>query len=247
MKSIYALVSGLILALSVQASYARVYTLGVEDIDYYPIYKTKNGEYSGFVRDLFDQFGKDKGYEFRYESLPVVRLTNYFLEGQVDFKFPDNSAWAQDAKAKFAVIYSEPVIKYTDGVMVLPTRPQKGLEGFKNLGTVRGFSPWDFMDLAKEGKVVLKEASNLESLANQALNARIDGAYFNVDVARYFLKNTIKQPEGLVFDESLPHTTSTYHLSTISHPDVMKDFNAFLVEKRAWVEALKIRYELDKH
>lgn len=233
-----------VFTLLAQVAQARVYTIGVEDIDYYPIYKTESGQYKGFARDLFDRFGKEKGYEFRYESLPVMRLTKYFIDGQVDLKFPDNAVWAKEAKGDKAIRYSASILKYTDGVMVLPARKDMGLESIKHLGVVRGFTPWNYLDLVKEGKVVLKEASNLESMCNQALNSRVDGAYFNIDVARYFLKNTLKHADAMVFNTHLPHDTNTYHLSTISHPDIVTAFDKFLEEHRDWVQSLKKTYEL---
>lgn len=238
------IVAGAVFMLAANGVDARVYTIGVEDIDYFPIYKTEGSEYKGFARELFDKFGKEKGYEFRYESLPVMRLTKYFVDGQVDLKFPDNALWAKDAKAGKAVTYSEAVLKYTDGVMVLPARKDQGLESLKHLGVVRGFTPWNYLGLVKEGKVVLKEASNLESMCNQALNSRVDGAYFNVDVARYFMKNNLKQPDALVFNPSLPNDTNTYHLSSISHPDIITAFNQFVVENKMWIQALKKTHEL---
>lgn len=240
------LVAGVLLMALTETVQARVYTIGVEDIDYFPIYKTDSGQYKGFARDLFDRFGKEKGFEFHYESLPVMRLTKYFVDGQVDLKFPDNAIWARDAKGDRAIIYSVAVLKYTDGVMVLPARKNEGLDTLKHLGVVRGFTPWNYLDLVKESKVALKEASNLESMCNQALNARVDGAYFNIDVARYFLKNTLKQADALVFNPNLPHDTNTYHLSTISHPDIVKAFDQFLDENREWVQSLKKTYELSE-
>lgn len=228
-----------------QHALARVYTIGVENIDYYPIYKAEYGQYKGFARDLLDRFGQEKGYEFRYEALPVIRLTKYFVDGKVDLKFPDNALWSKDEKGKFDVRYSTPVLAYTDGVMVLPARLHQGLDNFKHLGVVRGFTPWNYLGRVKEGKMDLKESSNLESMCNQALNSRVDGAYFNVKVASYFLKNVIKQEDGLVFDEQLPHDTNTYHLSSISHPEIIDAFNQFLEENKDWVQALKVRYELE--
>jgi len=225
---------------------ARVYTIGVEDIDYYPLYKTESAQYKGFARDLFDKFGKENGYEFRYESLPVMRLTKYFVDGEVDFKFPDNSFWAVDAKKDVKVIYSGAVLTYTDGVMVIPANKDKGFDQLKTLGVVRGFTPFPYLDHIKDGKVKLQEANNLEGMTNQALSARSDGAYFNVDVAKYFMKNTLKQADALVFNAKLPHDRSTYHLSTISHPDVLTAFDQFLQKNKAWVASLKKTYEISE-
>jgi ABC-type amino acid transport substrate-binding protein len=223
---------------------AQEYTVGVEDLDYFPAYAMRNKEYVGAAREILDRFAQKQGITFSYRALPVLRLTGYFVEGKVDFKFPDNANWAGDAKAGKAIVYSGAVFGYTDGVMVLPGRKGNGLDGFKTLGTVRGFTAWDFLGLVKSKQVEIREANSLDSLILQAINNRVDGGYFNVSVAEYFLANNLKQPGALVFDDSLPHTNSFYTLSSIKNPEIIEKFNQFLAEETTWLAELKKKYGL---
>ena len=221
---------------------AQEFTVGVEDLDYFPLYAYKDGAYKGLAREILDKFAEKKGHKFKYKPFPVIRLTSYFVEGKVDLKFPDNAFWASDVKKGKDVKYSGPVVEYTDGVMVLPGKVNLGVEKLLKLGIVRGFTPWDYMGLLKSGAVTSKEASSLQSLIQQTLHGRVDGAYFNVQVASYYLKNELKQPGSLVFDDSLPHTTSTYTLSSIEHPGLIEEFSQFLIDEAGWVTDVTRKY-----
>lgn len=225
---------------------AQTYTVGVEDIDYYPMYAYRDGAYKGAAKEILDKFAASKGYTFEYKPFPVIRLTKYFVEGKVDLKFPDSEFWAKDAKKGVNIIYSDPVLDYTDGVMVLPANKGKGIGNLKKLGTVRGFTPWDYLSLIKSGSVIAKEANSLESLTKQALHGRVDGAYFNVDVASYFLSHNKNQAGALVFDEGLPHTSSSYKLSTHKYPKLIEEFNQFLVDEAGWLAEVRRKYEINK-
>ncbi|OUR94971.1 hypothetical protein A9Q81_14500 [Gammaproteobacteria bacterium 42_54_T18] len=226
-------------------AYCDTFIVGVENLEYYPLYEYKDGQYKGLAQTMLDQFGKDKGHTFEYKPFPVLRLTKYFVEKAVDFKFPDNEYWAKDAKLGHTVVYSDPVMEYTDGVLVIPERKGKGIDGFKKLGTVRGFTPWTYMSLIKSGSITVNEGNSLNAVVKQALNNRVDGAYFNVSVAKYFLEHQLKKPNVLVFDESLPHTTSNYHLSSIKHPNIIKQFNAWQIEQAGWILDKRREYGLE--
>jgi ABC-type amino acid transport substrate-binding protein len=222
----------------------QTYTIGVENIQYYPMYNWGQGEYTGFSSELLTTFGQDAGYDFVFKPFPVKRLFSEFLGGKVDFKYPDNPFWRQDLKEGKNIVYSDPVLEYIDGVMVLPANKGNGLDRLKTLGTVMGFTAWDYLGLAKEGKVKISENNNLENLLKMTMAGRTDGAYANVAVARYNLSKTLNKPNGLVFDPELPHTKSNYLLSTLSHPEVIEKFNAWLAANTDKVQALKTKYKV---
>ncbi|WP_445945097.1 hypothetical protein [Shewanella sp.] len=100
--------------------FAREFVIGVEDIEYYPIYAKRDGDYAGFARELFDAFGAANGHSFQYKPLPIKRLFSDFLGNKLDFKFPDSPYWQTDMKADKNVIYSASVLEYIDGVLVPP-------------------------------------------------------------------------------------------------------------------------------
>ena len=227
-------------------AFSQEFTVGVEDIDYYPHYKNAAGNYSGYAKDVLDAFAKEKGYTFQYKALPVKRLFSEFLIGKVDFKYPDNSYWAQDLKKGHDVKYSSAVVEYIDGVVLLPKKKGLGIEKIKTLGTVMGFTAWDYLDKIKAGEITNKENPNYQGLLNQVIKGRVDGAYCNIAVTNYQLNDVLKQSGALVFDADLPHTKSYYSLSTIKHVKVIEEFNKFLIEKKDIVDKIKEKYKVEE-
>lgn len=232
--------------LAAQPANAQTYVVGVENIEYLPQYTYKDGEYGGFARALLDSFAKDKGYKLEYRALPVARLFAEFVSLDLDFKYPDSAKWSADLKSKATVVYSEPVVKYIDGVNVLPDRVGKGADSIKVLGAVRGFTPWDWLEQVKSGTVKLQENNSFTAMLETALAHRVDGAYGNVAVTANVLESNLKQAGALVFDPGLPHTRSHYHLSSIKHPQVIAEFNDWLKTNAASVSALKEKFQVEK-
>ncbi|MBL4798028.1 MAG: transporter substrate-binding domain-containing protein [Oleispira sp.] len=218
--------------------------IGVENIDYFPIYQYSNGQYSGAASEILNKFATLNNHTVTYKGYPITRLNKNYLNGTVGFRFPDNAYWAQDQKSGYDIQYSASVIDFIDGVMVSPSNKGRGIEKFKKLGLVRGFTAWDYLDLVKKGSVKIKEANSLDSLIKLTSSNRYDGAYFNVDVATYYLNNTLKAPGSLVFDPDLPHTKSSYSLSSFKHPKIIEQFNQFLIEQADWIKTIKEKYHV---
>ncbi|MCA1972275.1 MAG: transporter substrate-binding domain-containing protein [Caenispirillum sp.] len=223
---------------------ADTFRVGVEDLRYYPHYNYENGAWTGFGRDLLDAFAADAGHTFVYEAMPVKRLFQALVDKTVDFKYPDNAYWSADMKDGKGVTYSAPVVRYIDGVVVLPAKVGGGADGIATLGTVRGFTPFAWLARVQEGKTQLAENSDYDALLQQAMKGRVDGAYANVAVARWRLREVLKQPDALVFDPALPHADDFYHLSTTTRPEVVAQFDAWMAANPSKVEALKVKYGL---
>ena len=102
---------------------AGTFTVGVENIDYFPHYAMRQGQYVGYARDLLDQFGLAYGHRFDYVDLPVRRLSVAFFKNHtLDFKFPDNPNWATDLRKGQKLYYSDTVIDVMEGALVLAGR-----------------------------------------------------------------------------------------------------------------------------
>lgn len=224
----------------------RLLTIGVENNQYMPAYSYEDGEYKGFARVVLDAFAKDRGYRFEYRAMPVVRLFAAFFNGEVDLKFPDNVMWSGDLKKDKAVAYSEPVVAYIDGVSVLPDRKGRPVDQIRTLGLVRGFTAWDWQDRLKAGTVALHENNNFTALLETAIAGRNDGAYANVAVVNHQLDKVLGKPGALMFDPSLPHTRSHYHLSSIRHPEVIEAFNGWLAANRDRIAGMKAEFGVEK-
>ncbi len=220
---------------------AGSYTIGVERLNYQPYYYFEENQYLGFSRELLDLFALHYQHQFSYDVLPVKRLYNDYFKSQLDFKFPDNAYWQATRRTKISVYYSAPVINYIDGIMVLTANGQS--KPLKHIGTVSGFTPWPYLGLIKEDKIKLTEHFTIKGLVRQVISQRLDGAYLNVEVAKYQLRLLGK--EGVLrFDRDLPHVNDHYYLSSIKHPEVVKQFDEFLVKYQNEIDALKRQYKL---
>ncbi len=218
----------------------KTFTVGVEALEYAPHYSYENGEYKGYGAEVLLAFAKDRGYTLQFKGLPVARLGNEFVAGNLDFKYPDNPNWAGDLKKGKTIVYSDAVAQFTDGALVLPE--MKGKTTLKTLGAPRGFTPWVYMGDVSAGKIKLQELDSLDAVIKSAQAKRVDAGYSNIDVAAFYMKNKMGSANILVFDDSLPHDKSTYHLSSIKHGNVIAEFNDFQKREKALIDKLKAQY-----
>ena len=230
-----------------QSAVADSFVIGVEDNRYLPHYSYENGQYVGFGRDVLDAFFSQTEHTIQYQALPVARLFSTFIAGGVDFKYPDNEIWSAKDKSHIKIFYSDPVVNYIDGVSVVPDRLNQPIDDIKIIGTVRGFSAWDWQDRIDARQLVLSENSSTEKLIQQAITGRIHGAYANIDVIQYILKHQFDETQKLIFDNSLPHTKSNYRLSSQKHPEVIQEFNRWLSENTTLMEDLKSKHQIRSH
>ena len=219
---------------------ADTFKVGVELQPYMPYSDVQNGRYMGYGRDLLDAFAAHQGHVFIYQPLPVRRLLSDFLNDRVDFKYPDNPRWNADQKQGYALHYSQAAAPAIDGVLVKPRFLGQGKERLRRLGTQRGFTPWPYLDEINAGKIMLIQANQIDSLLAMAMSDRVDGVYLNPQVVRHQLYNNAGS--GLVFDPKLPYQDDHYFLSSIKHPEVIAQFDAFLTSQAELVQSLKDRH-----
>jgi len=240
MRFLPPLLAGLLL-LPATALQADTFKVGVELQPYLPYSDVQNGQYSGYGRDLLDAFAAYQGHVLIYQPLPVRRLLSDFLDGKVDFKYPDNPRWNADLKQAHTLYFSQAAAPAVDGVLVKPQFLGQGKTRLQRLGTQRGFTPWPYLDDIKAGRIILIQANQIDSLLAMALSDRVDGVYLNPHVVGHQLDNSAER-NALQFDPSLPYQDDHYFLSSINHPEVIKQFDAFLVSQAALVQALKQRH-----
>ncbi|MCY1267984.1 Bacterial extracellular solute-binding protein, family 3 [compost metagenome] len=228
-----------------QVSEPEEYRVGVEQVDYYPIYSAvpPNNDYRGYARDLLDLFAARENLRLTYVALPVRRLSHAYRSGRVDLVFPDNPRW-ETAHKPANVSYSQPVLQFQDVMLVRPERLGQPRERFRRLGFVRGFTPWKFQDEIAAGRVVIREAPNPEGLIHMVMAGYIDAANMARQVARFHLRRQGREHGLVVSPTLLPLDDSYYHLSSIRHPQLIRRFDVFLQRERQAVQALKAKYEL---
>ena len=217
----------------------RELIVGVEELEYYPMYAWRDGDYVGAAGEILDAFAKDRGYRLTFRALPIKRLYAELVNGTIDLKFPDSPHWAIDAKQGTAVAYSKPVIAFVDGVMVRPANRGGAVESIHTLGTVAGFTAYAWVDRIKAGTVQLKENPRMDLLLRQAAVGHIDGAYVSVAVASHVLNNALSMPGALVFDPSLPHSRDHYLLSSTRRSDIIREFDEWMAANQPRIRAIK--------
>lgn len=242
------LLSGLIFTVSAPAfaQNKSTFIVVVQNYKEFPPYSEyKQNKYGGFNREILDLFAKSRGYRFQYKAFPVKRLFHEFVNGVGDLKYPDNPNWARHIKKDAKIKYSDPVVEYVDGVMVHPENKGRKVSELKKLGLVAGWTPIPYLEQIKSGQIKLFENNSYSGLLKQVMLGRIDGAYSNVSTSRYYLRNTIKKSDGLVFDPSLPHVRHQRVLSSINQPQLIEEFNRFLKTNALEIDRLKAKYQVE--
>ncbi|TWC33231.1 ABC-type amino acid transport substrate-binding protein [Pseudomonas sp. SJZ079] len=225
---------------------AQTYSVGVEDVDYFPIFSVAppDHQYRGYARELLDLFATHEKITLRYVPLPVRRLYHNYWAGQLDLVFPDNPLWSEPGKPEDSISYSQPLLAFQDVMLVMPARLGQPLQRFRKLGFVRGFTPWKFHAEIAAGQVEIHRAPNPEGLIWMTLAGYIDGANMAQQVARYHLARQ-GRPDALVAEPRLlALSDSHYYLSSIRHPELIQRFDAFLRSEQRAVAALKAKYGL---
>ncbi|WP_157725098.1 ABC transporter substrate-binding protein [Vogesella sp. LIG4] len=225
------------------AAGTTTFTVGVEDYpNFLPYSSYQNGQYRGLGKDILDAFAREHGYTFHYRVFPLKRRDMLFVEGKLDFSFPDNPNWVTDLKKNAAISYV-PMLPFTDGVLVRPEHVGKGLAHLKVLGVPLGFTPYPYQQLINNGALQVEEVTQYDALYQKLLTRHVDGTYMNTRIARYYwsrIRKTAKEP--VVYDPALPHATGFWYLSTTRHTDVIEAFKQFLVSHRKEIDALKLQY-----
>jgi len=220
--------------------------VGVEEQDYLPNYGWKDGVFYGAGSDILGAFAADQGYKITYRALPIRRLYAETFNGNVDIKFPDSPDWAADVKKGFKLTYSTPVIGFIDGVVVKPDRLGHGISAIHTLGTMGGFTVSnDWRSRISAGTVELKENSRLDQLLRQVMLDRVDGAYVSVAAALYVVDKSLGQKGGLAFDPGLPFQKGNYLASSVSHPEIIQEFNRWMAGHQDQIKGIKTRWGVD--
>ncbi|MCX7748020.1 MAG: transporter substrate-binding domain-containing protein [Clostridia bacterium] len=223
----------------------KEYKVAVQDLaEYMPESEYKDGQYSGYARELLDLFAEKAGIKFTYVVLSLKRQVTEFVNGGADFKYPDNKNWSPEEKQGKEVIYSNNVWNSINCVVVQSKKENMKIDELKKMGIITGFTPFQYMDSIKEGRITVAENSDIKGLMQQVLEGRVDGAYMNPVVIDYYFEKYFQGRDKLVFAKGLPYAETTRHLSTIKYPELINKFNAFLESEKAAINELKKKYNI---
>lgn len=239
-----------LLPLSKQSAYASdtpALIIGVENIHYMPHYTTRDGVYQGFARKMLDRFAREQGFQVIYRPLPLNRLYHEFVIGKLDLKYPDNPQWSNDIKGNRLIHYSRPVVPYIDGAIVRRIDLGRGLDGLDVLGTVRGFTPFSYLQEITSGRIILLENTSTISLLTLLENQRIQALYANPDVLGYLLRQQPQLFSDLAFDPDLPHSKGYYRLSSIKYPKVIRSFDLWMARHAEELSKMRDEFGIPHH
>jgi len=223
----------------------RVFVIGVEAVDYAPYYHLDdNGAYRGLARDVLDAFARSKGYVFVYKPMPAARLMHAFLaEQSVDFKFPDHPRWSEAARRGVMLSYSLPVVTLTEGLLVRTPHKAWQLEQLHSMATLTGFTPVAYVDQLQSGQISLSANSSQQGLLRQLLAGRVEAIYLDWSVGMR-LASALGASGKLEPARELPADKVALMLSSIHHPDIVDQFNHFLLQHRLQLLQLRKHYHL---
>ncbi len=225
----------------------KVFIVGVEALDYYPLFSFdyQNTVTPSFARELLTNFFHAKGYAFRFLPLPIKRFNRWYIERNIDFKFPDNVRWRDDEKVKLNITYSEPIIFLTAGTYVLKNNKNISRDDVKKLGTMTGFYPTLWIDKVQNKEVELVESPATMSIIKHLIHQNVDATNIDRSVINHNLV-LLNSSAEVVLNPNIINEPYAYHFSSIQYPEVIKEFNRYLVQNKKMVSDLKKKYKINK-
>lgn len=222
---------------------------GVEITNYSPyFYLDQEQNYQGAAREIFDLFTSKINQSAQYIPMPVPRLFNEFVKGSVDVKFPDNPLWSASLKADVKVFYSHAVLTARESLMVMidgdGKNKQKILDiKIQHVGTILGFSVPGISDELANKEFDTIETKKVEQLIHMLATGRIQAMYLNESVAEEISK-ALYPEKRLIPHPKYPAFNYGYKLSSIKYPELITQFDQFLVSHAEQVTEIRNRYGL---
>lgn len=221
------------------------FLVGVEDINYFPLFdfSSSNATTPSFTRDLLSEFFESHQLRYRFVPLPIKRFDKWYIEQNIDFKFPDNFRWREDKYNQLNITFSDPVLRLEAGTYVLKKNENIQRDHVNSLITVLGFHPTLWLDRVIKQPSFLQEDHNPLGIVRHVLHGNADATNIDLNVINYYLRE-LKKEGQIVLAKNIPHQKFYYHLSSIKYPEIIELFNQFLIERADYVDALKKKYEL---
>jgi quinol monooxygenase YgiN len=225
------------------AATAKVFVIGVEAVNYYPFYNFSNESNNkpSFTRELLETFFKAQGHQIRFLALPVKRFDKWYIENSIDFKFPDNVRWRESSQY-LNLSYSVPVVNLTAGTYVVKAKANIARDNVERLATIFGFFPTLWYDKISDKSITLVEESSPLSVVKHVLYGNVEATNIDKNVINYNLLILNKEPDEIVLNENIKNEHYAYHFSSIRYPQIIKQFNEYLVRNHQLLADLKQKY-----
>ncbi len=237
----------ILLFVNINLSYAQEFIIGVEEVSYYPLFdfSATNTNKPSFSKELLTTFFDQYNYPYRFIALPIKRFDKWYVEQGIDFKFPDNVRWRSDKENKLNITFSQSVIELMAGSYVLKSNAKYTRDDVKEMATIFGFMPTLWLDKIENKELKLIEENTPFSIVKHILHGNVDATNIDANVIRHNLK-LLDKPNEIVLNTNIKHEVFSYHLSSIKHPQIIKQFNEFLQKNTLLLHQLKQKYGISE-
>lgn len=221
------------------------FVVGVEDVDYVFFMSIDvDGQFCGFVCDLFDLFVCECGYCLEYCLLLMCCLMMEYFVGCVDVVFLDSLNWQVVVKWGWYLGYFEFIVFFQDVVMVLFGQCDWLLY---ILGIVCGFMFKCFLLQIQFGGLQVSEVGDLLWLICMVLVGCVDGVYVVLLVVCYQFDQFGCFGVLVLFMVLVLVVYEYYYcFLSVGQLELVVDFNCFLCEELVVVVVLQYCYGLDE-
>ena len=216
----------------------QIYRVGVEDIDYYPMYSDKSAlDNPGFLIDVLEIFAKQHNIKFEYIHLPTTRFHEWYQKENIDFRLPDHSLWNSGNEG---LVFSEDIINLRADTVVLKENRKLPESEIRTIGTLYGFIPGpQWASRIEENNIEFVYEGSTRILIRMLKKGLIDGLDLNIHVVKHYATELDYDANDFALAKHAPSTQFSYQLSTTSHPDIIRQFDAFLENAKNEIAALK--------
>ncbi|WP_088332474.1 hypothetical protein [Lacimicrobium sp. SS2-24] len=226
----------------------RVYRIGIEDLDYYPLFSSEHGhsaEDFGLLRQILERFARRQGIEFDYVSLPITRFNHWYREKHIDFRLPDNPLW--NGSDELDLHYSDALFEFFPTTVVLKSHENLPFEQFQRLGILYGFTPsTHWQQRIESGDVTLVRDRSIRVLVRLLYMGAIDGLDLHQTAVAHYASELGFDPSQLVVAaKAVPESAVAYQMSTLHHEPLLASLNDYLVQEVEEINQLKRLYGLD--
>ncbi|MDG6099595.1 amino acid ABC transporter substrate-binding protein [Alteromonas sp. ZYF713] len=234
-----------ILFFLIAGSFSRADTIviGTQNLHYYPHYDFTSENDKGLAWAIFEAFKATTKHEFVYISMPVLRLQKELAKGSVDFIYPDNPKWYNPIISNTLKTFSQPVTRALGGTILRPGKVGAGIDEIRRLAMPLGFTPVNWQERVDNQLTHLIRVNDTLNALELIAQNKADAANLEYHVTQHIAS---QQPSlgKFTLDPELPHDGVAFMLATISHTDLLAEFNAFLVSHQPLIKRLHKQYRI---
>jgi len=219
------------------------FIIGVEAVNYYPLinFSVNDETKESYTKEILSHFFESKKYAYRFIALPIKRFDKWYVEENIDFKFPDNPRWRTKKDDLLKIIFSKSVVELIAGSYVLRKNEMLPRNDIKRLGTILGFIPTLWFDKVASGELKLIEESSPIGIVKHVLYGNVDATNIDANVIRHNLALLGKAGE-IILNKNAKHEVFSYQLSTMKFPKIIEEFNVFMKDNGKLIKMLKNKY-----